>query len=77
MAGGGEEEEYSEWQQTGGKWLQKRRLHQVLVAGCVGRGGGGGDVGGGGDAQFANAITVDSPSPSAESNQHYGRNSSV
>lgn len=39
----------------------KRRLHQVPVAGCVGRGGGGGDEGGWGDAQFGNAITVDLP----------------
>lgn len=45
----------------GGKWLQKQRLHQVPVAGCVGRGSGGGGDEGGGDAQFGNAITVDLP----------------
>lgn len=58
MAGGGEEEEYSEWQQTGGNGSRNgafiKYRWQGVWAGVVA-------VVMGGDAQFGNAITVDLP----------------
>lgn len=68
------------WSGSRGRGLQDRRLHQEAMAGCgwvEEKEGGGGRREVGGCAQFVNAITVDLPSLTTESNQHCGGDSSA
>lgn len=65
-----------------GCWRKRGRIHRVAAPGGIGpemllSSGADGRVCGPGDAQFVNAITVDLPSLTTESNQHCDGNSSV
>lgn len=69
MAGGEKGEEYAEWQQRGNSSRNATFIRR--------RWQGVGGWASGGGAQFVNAITVDLPSLTTESNQHCGGDSSA